>query len=79
MLSALSVYYAARMRNLEMSSDDKSGRPWRHGDGLIVAQSIHTIELTDGSIKIEGLLNDHVAKGTHITDIPVLGCWDDWI
>ena len=48
------------------------------GDGLNVAEAIYTIEMTDGSIKLEGFLNDHVAKGARIGEIAVLGSWDDW-
>jgi sugar O-acyltransferase (sialic acid O-acetyltransferase NeuD family) len=49
-----------------------------HGDGLILAEAIYNIEMTGGSIKLEGFLNDHVAKGTRIGEVAVLGSWDDW-
>lgn len=49
-----------------------------HGDGLVAAQIIHDLSSAGFPVELAGFLNDNVASGTLIEDIPVLGKITEW-
>jgi len=48
------------------------------GDGLVVAQAIRDIERHDNSMSLVGFLDDAMAEGTLVDELPVMGRLDSW-